>query len=91
VTVAKGGEVFAIAVRQVQHDTRDAVPGDIQTILHDFQQVLEEPTTLPPTREFDHCITLKDGMGPINVRPYRYAHFQKMRSNDKYLKCFYLV
>lgn len=32
---------------------------------------------LPPSREFDHFIPLKEGTGPINVRPYRYAHFQK--------------
>jgi hypothetical protein len=25
----------------------------------------------------DHCITLKEGTEPINVRPYRYANFQK--------------
>jgi hypothetical protein len=50
---------------------------EIQRILVDFQQVLEEPTALPPARDFDHRIALKEGAGPVNVRPYRYAHFQK--------------
>ena len=27
----------------------------------------------------DHCITLKEGTEPINVHPYRYAHFQKTK------------
>jgi hypothetical protein len=39
--------------------------------------VLEEPTALPPARDFDHRMVLKEGAGPVNVRPYRYAHFQK--------------
>ncbi|KAL6313127.1 hypothetical protein AAG906_021658 [Vitis piasezkii] len=29
-------------------------------------------------QELDHCIPLKDGIEPVNVRPYRYAHFQKV-------------
>ncbi|KAL5582355.1 hypothetical protein UlMin_014797 [Ulmus minor] len=34
--------------------------------------------SLPLTvREIDHCIPLKDGTEPTNVRPYRYAYFQK--------------
>jgi hypothetical protein len=39
--------------------------------------VLEDPTALPPTRDFDHRIALKEGAGHVNVRAYRYAHFQK--------------
>lgn len=35
------------------------------------------PTELPPIRDIEHHITLKEGTDPINVRPYRYAHFQK--------------
>jgi hypothetical protein len=75
--VAIGGEVFVVAGRQAQRNAQSTVAVDIQTILAEFQQVMEEPTTLPPTREFDHRITLKEGMGPINVKPFRYAHFQK--------------
>lgn len=32
---------------------------------------------LPPGRELDHHINLKEGTEPINVWPYRYAYFQK--------------
>ena len=32
---------------------------------------------LPPTWEVDHDIALKEWTKPINVRPYRYAHYQK--------------
>ncbi|XP_073266436.1 uncharacterized protein [Populus alba] len=39
--------------------------------------ILKEPTGLPPARGVDHCISLKDGTEPINVRQYRYAYYQK--------------
>jgi len=29
------------------------------------------------SREIDHHINLKEGTEPINVRPYKYAYFQK--------------
>jgi len=41
--------------------------------------VFQEPSRLPPAHEVDHCITLKEGTEPINVHPYRYAHFQKTK------------
>ncbi|RVW67264.1 Retrovirus-related Pol polyprotein from transposon 412 [Vitis vinifera] len=37
----------------------------------------EQPTQLPLVGEVDHCIPLKDGIEPVNVRLYKYAHFQK--------------
>jgi predicted aspartyl protease len=50
---------------------------DMEAILHEFADILKEPGGLPPTRGVDHCITLKDGIEPINVWPYRYAYYQK--------------
>jgi hypothetical protein len=50
---------------------------DMKAILHEFSELLKEPTGLPPIREVDHCISLKEGIKPINVRPYRYAYYQK--------------
>ncbi|GJT14131.1 ty3-gypsy retrotransposon protein [Tanacetum coccineum] len=35
------------------------------------------PTTLPPHRSIDHRIYLYPNTKPINVRPYRYPHYQK--------------
>ncbi|RVW67435.1 Retrovirus-related Pol polyprotein from transposon 17.6 [Vitis vinifera] len=43
----------------------------------EFEDVFQEPCKLPPLREIDHHISLKEGTQPINVRPYRYAYFQK--------------
>lgn len=52
-------------------------PKDILPLLHQFDDVFQPPTSLPPPREIEHHITLKEGADPVNVRPYRYAHFQK--------------
>ena len=49
----------------------------MQQILGEFEDVFQEPFKLPPLREIDHHIPLKEGTQPINVRPYRYAYFQK--------------
>ncbi|XP_013601199.1 PREDICTED: uncharacterized protein LOC106308599 [Brassica oleracea var. oleracea] len=35
------------------------------------------PHGLPPVRDIEHTITLKEGTDPINVHPYRYTYFQK--------------
>ncbi|XP_038989888.1 uncharacterized protein LOC120113137 [Phoenix dactylifera] len=52
-------------------------PPQVQELLAAHQGVLAMPTALPPKRAFDHSIRLKEEGKPINVPPYRYAHFQK--------------
>ncbi|GMJ03385.1 hypothetical protein HRI_004007700 [Hibiscus trionum] len=32
---------------------------------------------MPPPRSHDHAIVLKEGSQPVNLRPYRFPHFQK--------------
>jgi hypothetical protein len=49
----------------------------MKAILHEFSEILKEPTGLPPIRDVDHCISLNAGTEPINVQPYRYAYYQK--------------
>lgn len=50
---------------------------DISTLLSKFSALFDTPTTLPPSRTHDHKIELLPGTTPVNVRPYRYPHFQK--------------
>ncbi|KAL5798656.1 hypothetical protein ACOSQ2_003476 [Xanthoceras sorbifolium] len=46
------------------------LPEKVRELLARHMRVLEVPTTLPPIRDFDHRITLKDESKPVNVPPY---------------------
>lgn len=48
---------------------------DMLKLLAKYEEVFWVLNQLPPTKEIDYHINLKDGTKPINVRPYRYAHF----------------
>lgn len=48
---------------------------EFQEIWKEFSELFREPEWLPPQRDIEHQIPLKDGTEPINVRPYRYAYF----------------
>lgn len=72
----QGSSTFAIYL-QVADPIQIVVAPDLQQIIEKYDDIFLEPAQLPPTREVEHCITLKDGSEPVNVRPYRYAHFQK--------------
>jgi hypothetical protein len=49
----------------------------MKELLQAFSYIFIDLSSLPPIREVDHIITLKEGTEPINVQPYRYAHYQK--------------
>lgn len=53
------------------------VPEELQSTVQKYWQVFEKPRGLPPVREHEHQITLKDGTEPVKVRPYRYPFNQK--------------
>nr|GMD76729.1 Transposon Ty3-G Gag-Pol polyprotein [Ipomoea batatas] len=55
----------------------DQLPQGIMTILHKYEHVFHTPSGLPPHRLLNHQITLAPGSKPVNVKPYRYPHFQK--------------
>lgn len=71
-----GSTIFAICV-----ETTSVIPEGIhpemQQLLSQFADIYQKPTQLPPHRDIEHHINLKDGTDPVNVRPYRYAYFQK--------------
>ncbi|XP_061372918.1 uncharacterized protein LOC133315333 [Gastrolobium bilobum] len=60
------------------HDTEPhhTVP-DIQNLLSNYNDVFTIPNTLPPHRPHNHHINLLPNTQPVQVRPYRYPHFQK--------------
>ncbi|KAI3714972.1 hypothetical protein L6452_21935 [Arctium lappa] len=49
----------------------------IEALLKEYDNVFNMPPGLPSIRGREHGIVFKDGMEPINVRPYRYPHYQK--------------
>ncbi|XP_042954591.1 uncharacterized protein LOC122291003 [Carya illinoinensis] len=70
-------------------DELEGLPVEVREVLEDHRGVLEVPYNLPPSRIFDHRIVLVDEKKPVNVPPYRYAHFQKgeiERQVDEMLK-----
>ncbi|XP_052181984.1 uncharacterized protein LOC127794776 [Diospyros lotus] len=72
-----GGRQVCLLMQPGHSRAREEIAIDIQEVLADFPSVLQEPTTLPPSRACDHCIALIDEQQPVNVPPYRYAHHQK--------------
>ena len=69
--------MFALYVQLEGQQNNEELSSDMQALLEEYSDVYAVPTSLPPAREIDHKIPLKDGTEAINVRPYRYAYFQK--------------
>jgi hypothetical protein len=53
------------------------IPDEINELLHQFQDIFQAPSGLPPQRACDHQIPLNPGAKPPNIRPYRMSHSQK--------------
>lgn len=54
-----------------------AQPVVLQNILLKYDAIFDKPQGLLPNRDRNHAIRIKAGCGPVQVRPYRYAHCQK--------------
>jgi hypothetical protein len=50
---------------------------ELQTTLQPFIHIFSQPKSLPPYRPHDHHIHLEPSASPINIKPYRYPHYQK--------------
>eukprot|EP00256_Glycine_max_P046828 XP_006600060.2 uncharacterized protein LOC102668776 [Glycine max] len=55
----------------------DSIPEPIATLLRRYSTFFSEPKHLPPPRTIQHHIHLLPNEPPVNVRPYRYPHYQK--------------
>ena len=49
----------------------------VRNLLAEYEDLFRSPTGLPPAREHDHAIKLKEGAQIPHIRPYRYPHYQK--------------
>jgi hypothetical protein len=69
----QGNDIWALATVQ---NTEQPIVTDtlaaITELVQEFADVFEEPTALPPNREYDHIVLLLPNDVPINARPYRY-------------------
>jgi hypothetical protein len=73
-----GNEVSALAILEVvPTDSVQQLPLAIQSLLHQYEDVFQDPQTLPPSRLQDHHIPLLPNTAPVNSRPYRYSPLQK--------------
>ena len=49
----------------------------LNLLLDEFEDLFEEPKSLPPPWPIDHTINLKANAKPVNIRSYRYPPKQK--------------
>lgn len=56
----------------LEESTEQLSPG-VQALLDEFASVFDTPTSLPPSRQYDHQIPLVPGARPVSMRPYRVA------------------
>jgi hypothetical protein len=56
---------------------KNGIPSKIKDLIQEYGTIFEEPTKLPPSRLYDHSITLLPNAAPVNCRPYQYSPEQK--------------
>lgn len=73
-----GNDIWAYAiVEQMSSTEPQELPPEITEVLKEFQDVFATPTTLPPSRVYDHAIPTLPNAIPVNVKPYRYSPLHK--------------
>jgi hypothetical protein len=53
------------------------LPSQIKDLIHEYEGLFKSPDELPPSRTFDHSISLLPDAVHVNCRPYRYPPQQK--------------
>ena len=63
---------YVVTIAQAAEDKPlESLPPAVQTLLHEFSDVQQEPSSLPPNRSHQHAIPLIDGAKPVRKSPYR--------------------
>ncbi|KAJ3686458.1 hypothetical protein LUZ61_015622 [Rhynchospora tenuis] len=81
--LTKGSElIFAQLFITAAHPTTlspsKPIPPELLHVVNQFSAVFDTPSSLPPQRSLDHQIPLHPDSQPVNIRPYRFSHFQKL-------------
>lgn len=56
----------------------ESLPIGVKHILSEYKNVLEPLVGLHPKRAVDNQIVMKESHSPVNLRPYKYVHAQKL-------------
>lgn len=51
---------------------------EVKDLVVEYKSIFQLPMRLPTKREANHRILLKKGQPPVDVRPYKYSHAQKL-------------
>jgi hypothetical protein len=81
----KGNELWAAVMSEPSSNPNyltdsymlHGIPGQVKSLIRKFDTIFQEPSEIPPSRAYDHSITLLPNAAPINYRPYRYCPGQK--------------
>jgi hypothetical protein len=79
-------QIFSLQISTVNDTPSLPSSPNIQHLLKQFASLFNEPTHVPPPRFTDHAIPLIANASPVNVRPYRYPHAQKLEIEDQVQK-----
>lgn len=83
-TIRKEKQGFVVEIKrlEVKEDTgkvknQAGVPEFLQGVIQEYDDVFKGKAGLPPSRDHEHSIHLKEGSNPVGARPYRYPQSQK--------------
>ncbi|KAH9646382.1 hypothetical protein KPL70_024860 [Citrus sinensis] len=76
-TTTDAQDTLSVPTTAAKFDFPPDLPSPVLALLHQYEQLFHTPSSLPPHRLIDHHIHLLPNTKPVNVRPYRYPHFQK--------------
>jgi hypothetical protein len=85
-------QIYSLSIEgPKQKDSSSPVATTLQkprfrNLLSRYASLFEEPKHLPPPRFTDHQIPLNPNAAPVNVRPYRYLHSQKLEIESQVQK-----
>lgn len=73
--------LFSVCLSQFQgcEKIEESILEELQQLLQKYSPVFAVPKSLPPFRSHNHVIPLLPQVQPVNIRPYRYPHFQKAK------------
>ncbi|WVZ24366.1 hypothetical protein V8G54_002910 [Vigna mungo] len=83
-------QLFSIEVRPASTHCSLPVHSDtkVQQLITSFSSLFSKPKSLPSSRGTDHVIPLFPNFHPVNVRPYKYPHSQKLEIEKQVSKMF---